>query len=76
MYAGSLTFIRNTNKVPRMTPTEVLTPEQVAAILQMPQHTVTDWCRKGHLRAFRPAGTRSWRITRTALDELMSAVAS
>ena len=60
----------------RMTPTEVLTPEQVAAILQMPQRTVTDWCRKGILRGFRPAGTRSWRITRTALDELMSAAAS
>lgn len=60
----------------RNTPTEVLTPEQVAAILQMPQRTVTDWCRKGILRGFRPPGTHRWRITRTALDELMSQATS
>jgi len=57
----------------RNMPTEVLTPEEVAATLGFKPDTITKWCSKGILRGFKPAGTKCWRITQAALDEFMQA---
>lgn len=54
-----------------MSTKQVLTPEEVAAILGFAPHTISNWCAKGILRGFKPAGTKCWRITQAALDEFM-----
>jgi excisionase family DNA binding protein len=49
--------------------TTTLTPEQVAARLQVKVDTIRRWCLSGKLRASKlPNG---WRVTEEAIDELM-----
>ena len=50
-------------------PEEVLTVQEVAAILRTTPATVYAWCRAGKLPAFKIG--QQWRIRAKALDEMM-----
>jgi len=51
-------------------PDEILTVQEVAALLRTTPATVYAWCRAGKLPAFKIG--QQWRIRAKALEELMS----
>ncbi len=52
----------------------ILTPPDVAKRLQMNEHTVTQWLRKGHLRGFKIG--KEWRVSDVDLDDFLEASAN
>lgn len=53
-----------------MTAQDVLTPDQAAALLQLPKRTVMELCRRGELGA-RKLGRR-WRIPRKGIEQVFA----
>lgn len=50
----------------------LLTVPEVAEQMRVSEATVRDWLRRGHLRGFRPGGTKAgWRIRESDLRAFM-----
>lgn len=47
---------------------DLLTPPQIAEMLQVDRSTVVNWCKSGKLRAFRAGERGRWRIHRADLE--------
>ncbi len=52
-----------------MTEYRLLTPAQIAEVLQLKERTVTQWLRKGRMRGFKVG--KEWRVSRTDLDNFL-----
>jgi len=48
---------------------EILTVQEIAQYLKLSRTTIWRWCSEGKLDAFKVG--RSWRIRRSALDDIM-----
>jgi excisionase family DNA binding protein len=57
-----------------MTQQLLLTPSDVAKLLQMNERTVTQWLRNGHLRGFKIG--KEWRVSDVDLDAFIEASAN
>ena len=57
-----------------MTEETLLTPAEVAEVLQLNERTVTQWLRKGHLRGFKLE--KQWRVSSDDLRAFLEAHAN
>ncbi len=50
---------------------EVFTIPEIAKIFRLSRHTVFHWVKKGYLKAYRPAKSADWKVTRKELVKYM-----
>jgi excisionase family DNA binding protein len=50
---------------------ELFTIEEVAGILKVDRRTIIRWICAGRLKAFKPAGSRFWRVRQRDLKKIL-----